>query len=246
MMEVHAHTHTAQKKFIHYFWEFFMLFAAVFCGFLAENIRENQVERHREKEFIHSIVEDIQKDTANLSTGIARFIENERLIDTILKVYKDITKGINATFYSSLLPLYGYKNFIYTDRTIQQLKSSGGMRLIQNKKAANGIMDYDSYIRNFQIDAALVERFLENIFQERDNILDQQALEADIKTKTINEILKSGKNYLIVSDPVTLARFRNRISTLQLIYSTLRKQEIKMKQAGTELIELLRKEYRFK
>ena len=42
-MEVHHHTHlasgkthTARKKWTHYFWEFLMLFLAVFCGFLAE------------------------------------------------------------------------------------------------------------------------------------------------------------------------------------------------------------------
>jgi hypothetical protein len=29
-MEVHAHTHTARKKWAHYFWEFLMLFLAVF------------------------------------------------------------------------------------------------------------------------------------------------------------------------------------------------------------------------
>ncbi len=40
-MEVHAHTHTARKKWTHYFWEFLMLFLAVFCGFLAENQREH-------------------------------------------------------------------------------------------------------------------------------------------------------------------------------------------------------------
>jgi len=40
-MEVHAHSHTVpiaigRKKWTHYFWEFLMLFLAVFCGFLAE------------------------------------------------------------------------------------------------------------------------------------------------------------------------------------------------------------------
>jgi hypothetical protein len=46
-MEVHAHTHTARKKWTHYFWEFLMLFLAVFCGFLAENYREHYVEHQR-------------------------------------------------------------------------------------------------------------------------------------------------------------------------------------------------------
>jgi hypothetical protein len=31
--------HTSRKKWTHYFWEFLMLFLAVFCGFLAENLR---------------------------------------------------------------------------------------------------------------------------------------------------------------------------------------------------------------
>ena len=54
-MEVHAHTHTARKKWTHYFWEFLMLFIAVFCGFLAENQREHMVEHQREKQFMLSL-----------------------------------------------------------------------------------------------------------------------------------------------------------------------------------------------
>lgn len=55
-MEVHHHSHTARKKFTHYLWEFLMLFLAVFCGFLAENIREHRVEHAREAQFIKSLV----------------------------------------------------------------------------------------------------------------------------------------------------------------------------------------------
>ena len=55
-MEVHAHTHTKRKKFIHYLWEFLMLFLAVFCGFLAENWREHFVEKKHEKQFMISLV----------------------------------------------------------------------------------------------------------------------------------------------------------------------------------------------
>ena len=44
-MEVHHHPHTSGKKWTHYFWEFLMLFLAVFCGFIAENFREHQIEK---------------------------------------------------------------------------------------------------------------------------------------------------------------------------------------------------------
>ena len=48
-MEVHHHSHTARKKWTHYFWEFFMLFLAVTLGFFVENQREHYIEGQREK-----------------------------------------------------------------------------------------------------------------------------------------------------------------------------------------------------
>ena len=48
-MEVHHHTHSAhgKKNWKSYFWEFLMLFLAVFCGFLAEYQLEHKIEKDR-------------------------------------------------------------------------------------------------------------------------------------------------------------------------------------------------------
>ena len=66
-MEVHAHTHTARKKWTHYFWEFLMLFLAVFCGFLAENQREHMIEHQREKRFAVQLLADLTNDSVHFS-----------------------------------------------------------------------------------------------------------------------------------------------------------------------------------
>ncbi|MGB3155835.1 MAG: hypothetical protein WBB06_14610, partial [Chitinophagaceae bacterium] len=66
-MEVHAHSHTERKKWTHYFWEFLMLFLAVFCGFLAEYQLEHKIEKDREKQFMQTMVEDLKSDTTQLS-----------------------------------------------------------------------------------------------------------------------------------------------------------------------------------
>jgi hypothetical protein len=52
-MEVHHHTHAAhgKKTWKDYFWEFLMLFLAVFCGFLAEYQLEHIIEHQRAKVF---------------------------------------------------------------------------------------------------------------------------------------------------------------------------------------------------
>jgi len=69
-MEVHAHTHTARKKWTHYFWEFLMLFLAVFCGFLAEYKLEHTIENQREKKYVYSLIEDLKADTADLESYV--------------------------------------------------------------------------------------------------------------------------------------------------------------------------------
>src|SRR4029078_1188981 len=69
-MEVHAHTHTERKKFSHYLWEFLMLFLAVFCGFIAENIREHLVENKRAAQYAKVLIQDLVKDTIELNGDI--------------------------------------------------------------------------------------------------------------------------------------------------------------------------------
>src|SRR4051794_40225179 len=65
-MEIHHHSHDGhgeKKSWKTYFWEFLMLFLAVFCGFLAEQQRERLVERHREKQYMESLTRDLILDT---------------------------------------------------------------------------------------------------------------------------------------------------------------------------------------
>ena len=60
-MEVH-HKHHVPKNWKEYITEFFMLFAAVSIGFLAENIREHQIEQNRASEFIDMFKIEIGKN----------------------------------------------------------------------------------------------------------------------------------------------------------------------------------------
>ena len=127
-MEVHHHSHTARKKWTHYFWEFLMLFLAVFCGFLAEYTLEHKIEKDREKQFINSFVNDLKADIAQLNLIIQRRNEKVERIDSLIYL-------INSTDFAD----HGssiYFNAIHTSRlvdvrftpnngTLQQLKNSG-------------------------------------------------------------------------------------------------------------------------
>lgn len=149
-MEVHAHTHPSassghRKKWHHYFWEFLMLFLAVFCGFLAENIREHRVENTRAKEYAKSLLNELYEDTVQL-----KLIEREgpfaaACIDTLREVY--LAGKTDSSYYSKL---YWYADFtidglefIQHDATLRQLLSSGNLRYFHDADLVNDIEKYN-------------------------------------------------------------------------------------------------------
>src|SRR3954451_24395061 len=69
-MEVHKHPHhvSHKKKWGEYLLEFFMLFLAVFLGFIAENYREHIVEHQQEKQYMITLIEDLNIDTTDMGT----------------------------------------------------------------------------------------------------------------------------------------------------------------------------------
>ena len=84
-MEVHKHPHHVmhKKKWLEYLLEFFMLFLAVFLGFIAENIREHTVEKGRAKEYAQSLYKDLQNDTADI---IKAALYENRIVNFIDKI----------------------------------------------------------------------------------------------------------------------------------------------------------------
>ena len=158
-MEVHHHSHTERKKWTHYFWEFFMLFLAVFCGFLAENQREHFVEHNREKQYMRSLMEDLETDTVELHAALdkaAIIIRNTDSVLIFLASYK-ISNQVSLHF-ANIVGLSGMRQvLINTDRTSSQLKNSGAMRLIREKKVSDLILKYWKQIEETNIS---LERYL--------------------------------------------------------------------------------------
>lgn len=150
-MEVHAHTHTPRKKWTHYFWEFLMLFLAVFCGFLAEYQLEHKIERDRSKQYIRSFYDDLH---VNL-TSFSRVLEENEIKTTALNdiflCYDSLTK--DPTNMACLARMAKQSQYFLTvafaDGTLGQLKNAGGLRLL-NKKDRDSILSYDKYTRNYQ------------------------------------------------------------------------------------------------
>ena len=66
-----------------------MLFLAVFCGFLAENQREHFVEHDREKQFMESLIEDLENDTIELRRAIIKADSVASYVDSAVMFLRD-------------------------------------------------------------------------------------------------------------------------------------------------------------
>lgn len=145
-MEVHHHTHPGhhKKKWTDYFWEFLMLFFAVFCGFLAEYQLEHKIEKDRELQFITSLTSDLQDDV----NGLNAMINFERIaigqLDTLVYFLNDpvLAKQNGDQLYYVARMGPRAQPFANNSRTFDQLRNSGGFRLIKNTEASNTIMGY--------------------------------------------------------------------------------------------------------
>jgi hypothetical protein len=168
-MEVHAHTHTARKKWTHYLWEFLMLFLAVFCGFLAENFREHQVEHQREKKYVASLVKDVELDIVSLRQAEDIRKKYITYYDSLISLFNNYNDSSLTDIYFYSRHVGRYTDFKYHDGTIQQLKSGGNLRLIKNKNVADSIIIYDNELIN--------------------TVLGQQVFESALKLKSTADYL---------------------------------------------------------
>jgi hypothetical protein len=147
-MEVphHAHGHKSSRNWKSYVGEFLMLFFAVFSGFIAENLRENYVEKERAHQYISSMVADLKKDTLQLQLVINANKKLMKGIDSLLFYLKSQPSNeVNKKLYIYSSSVGGSVLFEGESGTMAQLKNAGGLRLIKDTAAVNKIALYDQF-----------------------------------------------------------------------------------------------------
>ncbi|HEY9662299.1 MAG TPA: hypothetical protein V6C65_27920, partial [Allocoleopsis sp.] len=127
-MEIHHHSRPG-NRWTHYAWEFIMLFLAVFCGFLAENIREHTVDHKRARQFASSLLNDLQEDSSALEIAIEAGRHKIAAIDSLVEQIERPRKEWQDTLIYRYEGLSGrVRPFVNNSGTYDQMKSSGSLR----------------------------------------------------------------------------------------------------------------------
>lgn len=173
-MEVHHHAHIHSKsKWKEYIFQFFMLFLAVFCGFLAEYQLEHKIERERAKELARNLYDELKNDSISIQQKTQNRIKQENAQKYLMKYFADSSlTNVSKTFQINfLLGTATRTPSIFEARTIvlEQLKNSGSLRYFKNEELQKLIGDISVAIQN---------------------INDRQDLEGKLRLETVNLILR--------------------------------------------------------
>jgi hypothetical protein len=244
-MEVHAHTHTARKKWTHYFWEFLMLFLAVFCGFLAEYQLEHKIEKDREKIYMQNMLDDLNADTAIYSDYAARNAIVKDIVDTITILFKspDRKKHISTLAYSARIMTAKWKQIALVKRTYEEMNSSGHLRLIRKKQVASDVSKYYNSLSELDTYNTVGMMWSDNYAKAMAKLFDGEALLKIIKEKKkipLTEDVLISEDKLAINELLTSAGYFYGALSLNDNVAAIRRK------AAEQLIELIKKEYRIK
>jgi hypothetical protein len=217
-MEVHAHhTHTPRKKFKHYLFEFFMLFLAVVLAFFAENIRERAVEKHREKQYIGLLQRDLQIDFDNIESLLQSNSIQLSNFDSLLAGLKNKRFSLRA---NHLYRYFTTTTYIYlftpTDRTIQQLKSGAGLRLISNLPASDSITAYYEQVKQVVSQGEIFLRYFDEYHRDAFNVFEYGQLDSMYYQPDQLDSIATNLT-LMTKDPQLLKRLYSKLFVLRFI-----------------------------
>ena len=244
-MEVHhAHSPVKEKHFKHYFFEFLMLSLAITAGFFMENLREQMVEKKKGKEFIQSFTEDLKNDIYQLDSLTLYRQKRNIYIDSISFLLTDPDQYGKEIYYYSRLLTFNY-NFLANDRTIQQLKNAGNMRLIHDQKTSDLIMDYDHLIRIVDTQVPRELAYVLKYINWLEELFDSRVYNT-MGNPATGFMMPSGNPQLLDKNKIQLQKFMNDIYFLKSINNFLLKWFSALLTSAHHLLDYLYKEYHLK
>lgn len=241
-MEVHHHSHTSRKKWTHYFWEFLMLFLAVFCGFLAEYQLEHKIEKERARKYLYDMVENLKYDTIRYNRNL---VNNEAIGKQLDSFRAEISRAVNGQIngnrlYELWIKCSNFNTVVFNRTAITQLKNSGSFRLIKNDILSSSISDY------YERKTSAIEEQEENLRRANERLSISSArffyyASFDItlsKETTFKEMVPDSiirKNYKVLNSNPPLTLLNSNPADLKLLYNDVAMKENSMKQYNAYL-----------
>jgi len=262
-MEVHKHPHhvTHKKKWGEYLLEFFMLFFAVFLGFVAENIRESSSENERAKELAVSFYNELRGDSMSIQTAIRNRQRKDVAFNYMKNYFSDssvaqCSKAFSINFFYTFAT-YSPSIFEPNDAILNQLKNSGSLRYFKNQELqelTGKLSVAISKLKNRnEMEWTQVHEIINPFYLKHNDQNWVNKIDRDSSVFTFVALQKYENSdeqiafHFQKPDQFDKVEAVNIVGLYQLTFrGTLRKQYHDYEVLNADLLEALRKEYRIK
>ena len=219
-----------------------MLFLAVFCGFLAEYQLEHKIERDREHQYMESMVADLSSDTLMLEKNVSVRQSRLMMIDSLIAMLNSHDRNRNGNdIYYYARSISPPANIFPNDGTIQQLKSSGNLRLIRNNSITNSIMAYDQKMRSVLFEMGDEIEIRAEYRQLARKLFRTEVFHEMIATDTVGR--PTGNPQLYTNDPVLLNEFIGQIQYVKRVHQAQLIRSEQLLEQAKKLIADIKEEY---
>jgi|SRR6185437_10008729 len=248
-MEVHHHPHVEKKNFKEYFLEFIMIFLAVTLGFFAESYREHIVNKEHEKQYANSFYEDLQDDRKNLPRLInaiqSQQIQPSKSLPILFSKTSISVPADSIYFYlRKVIRQQGIMAFI-TDRTYEQIKNSGEMRLITDKQLADSLIDYYK-------DIVFINYLQQTLLGYKAKLLDNLPLilrsgDYALAIDSLDNVMMPRKHvYLLNTDSIVINRIVIEINDIGTLSDAIKRMIEKLLSKNIEIKKMIETNYKVK
>lgn len=235
-----------KKKWNQYFFEFFMLFLAVSAGFMAENLREGQIEKEREKAFMQSMVEDLKADTAKITDMVYNNKITLVQMDSLIHMLR-MPSHANYTgrmYYLARIVTVNTVRIELYDRTYEQMKSSGMLRLISDHSVSDSITKYYADQPFLKQQLAMQLTKMTDYTQFAGNLFDAAIFQDMLQRFPVEVLEPSGNPLLLTNDSGIINEFIGRIHYFSAVTGINTTYSAERKEQTIRLIQLLQSKYR--
>ncbi len=231
--------------------EILLVVIGILIALSINNWNEEKKEAEVEKQYMISLLSDLTKDRSdlinNVEFGPIPVIYNDSLFS---ELQKRPLQGREKRIYHFLLLYTNGILISYYDRTISQLRNSGGFGLIDKQEISDAVLDYDVHMRE---SIRFSESSRSNHFINNDILLNDQMYElyrvehlkdsAIVYKEDMNKVAYPNDLKLLSYDDFDIKITLNSMSKVRTVDENNYKRAVKALDMNMKLDSLIRSEY---
>jgi hypothetical protein len=228
------------KYFKYAIGEIVLVVIGILIALQINNWNQKKSDRKIEQDYIASLIEDTKTDLSNFKNAIALNEKRIKILDSL--AFKCFSYNAKDNKDPELMIWYiaslKFPDFVaQTDRTLSQLKNSGGMRLIEDKTKIDAIIKYEASFERLYNQQVWYEGGLKELLNAGTPIFNLKYQPMPNKTLNQETFFKTAR--LLNTDQKVIIELGNRVVTYTLLTHQYLKFLEEGKQECLKLIDIL-------